>query len=139
MDDVDTVVVVEDNSSIIEVDTGETVVVADETIEVLSVGILGPPGEPGTPGTPGAIGGQGPQGGVGPRGPTGPPGGQFIQFDQLSPASVWSINHNLNSFPIVNVLDSAGTPEVGDIFYNDPNTLTLTFTAPFAGTAYLII
>ncbi len=52
-------------------------------------------------------------------------------------ASVWTINHNLESYPIVRVVDSAGTQLEGDVDYVDQNTLTVSFSFSFSGTAYL--
>ena len=51
--------------------------------------------------------------------------------------SVWSIEHNLSRFPAVQVVDTAGSVVIGDIQYIDQNNITITFSAPFAGTAYL--
>ena len=64
-------------------------------------------------------------------------GGIFV-FTQATPATVWPIIHNLNRHPAMAVSDSAGTFIEGDIFYNSTNTVTLTFAAPFSGTAYCI-
>lgn len=58
-------------------------------------------------------------------------------FNQGISSAVWIINHNLDCFPSVTVVDSANTTVVGDIAYNDSNSITLTFAAPFSGTAYL--
>jgi hypothetical protein len=74
---------------------------------------------------------------AGPPGPPGPPGATFI-FDQSTAAATWTIAHNLGVFPAVVVADSAGTLIEGDIVYTDTNTVTLTFSAAFSGTAYLI-
>ena len=56
---------------------------------------------------------------------------------QISAQAVWQIAHNLNKYPSVTVVDSAGSVVVGDIRYIDRNNLTATFTAGFAGKAYL--
>ena len=56
---------------------------------------------------------------------------------QRTPASVWIIEHNLNKFPSVTVADSADSVVIGDIQYIDVNNLTITFSAPFSGMAYL--
>ena len=61
---------------------------------------------------------------------------EFI-FTQSSAGSNWSINHNLNKFPSVTVVDSANNIVIGDITYNDKNTLTINFTSSFSGKAYL--
>jgi hypothetical protein len=52
-------------------------------------------------------------------------------------ASVWTIPHNLGSMPAVHVIDSGGTTVEGDVQYQDLNNLTVTFSYPFSGTAYL--
>ncbi len=57
--------------------------------------------------------------------------------NQIASSSTWSIAHNLNKFVSVSVVDSAGTLVVGDISYVDANNITITFSAPFSGKAYL--
>lgn len=57
-------------------------------------------------------------------------------FTQLSPKSIWTINHNLNKYPSVTVTDSGGNTVIGDIKYIDKNNITISFTAAFAGIAY---
>lgn len=56
---------------------------------------------------------------------------------QNSAASVWIVVHNLNKYPSVTVIDSGGSIVMGAITYNSANSLTLNFSAPFSGTAYL--
>ena len=58
-------------------------------------------------------------------------------FEQALPSTTWVVNHNLNKFPAVSVVDSANTTVEGGIQYNNQNTLTLTFSASFSGKAYL--
>ena len=58
-------------------------------------------------------------------------------YNQSSSSSVWTIEHNLNKFPSVTVVDSAGTIVIGEINYTNINNLTLTFSAAFSGVAYL--
>lgn len=55
---------------------------------------------------------------------------------QFTAASVWNVAHNLNKYPAVSVVDSAGTVVVGEVTYLDENNLTITFTSAFAGKAY---
>ena len=50
-------------------------------------------------------------------------------------ASTWVVDHNLNKYPSVNIIDSSGNDVVGDITYTSLNSVTLTFSAAFAGTA----
>ena len=56
--------------------------------------------------------------------------------EQSVAAATWNVTHNLGRYPSVTVVDSAGSKIVGDVQYTSENTLTLTFSAPFAGTAY---
>ena len=58
-------------------------------------------------------------------------------FDQSSAADEWTIFHNLNRFPSVTVVDSAGSVCVGEVLYIDENTVKCIFSAPFSGIAYL--
>lgn len=58
-------------------------------------------------------------------------------FDQGLPITVWNINHNLNKYPSVTVVDSGNTVVVGQINYTDLNNLILTFNSAFSGKAYL--
>ena len=58
-------------------------------------------------------------------------------YSQLVSNSLWVIEHNLDKYPGVTVIDSSGNKVFGDITYTDRNTLTLTFSAAFTGTAYL--
>jgi len=58
-------------------------------------------------------------------------------YTQNTPSSTWIILHNLNKYPSVSVVDSANTVVEGSITYMDLNTLTISFSAQFTGTAYL--
>lgn len=64
-------------------------------------------------------------------------GDKHYVHNQISPSSEWTINHGLNKYPSVAVVDSAGTKCVGDIQYINQNTVTITFAAEFSGKAYL--
>jgi hypothetical protein len=110
--------------------SGTTVAVAVPTVEVIAVGmqgpqgIQGPVGATGAPGATGAMGLPGLAGGV-------------VVFTQSTPSASWTINHNLGFIPEVVVLDSANDMVEGDIDYVNNDTLILTFSAAFAGTAYV--
>lgn len=56
---------------------------------------------------------------------------------QASASATWTITHNLNCFPSVTVVDSAGSVVVGDIVYISANVVSITFVAAFGGKAYL--
>lgn len=54
------------------------------------------------------------------------------------PSKVWVINHNLDKFPSVEVVDSAGTAYEGfNKFYVDSNTIRIEFDYLLAGKAFL--
>lgn len=57
--------------------------------------------------------------------------------NQNTTSATWVINHELNKFPSVTVVDSAGSIVIGEIDYTDMNNVTLTFSAAFSGVAYL--
>lgn len=125
-------------------------------------GPAGPSGPPG--GGPGPAGASGPAGPPGPSGATGAPGplgpsvyeawlaagntgsidefiatlGQnYFRYIQGTPASVWHITHPLNRYVATTVVDSGGSMVEGDVAYVSPSELTIEFSAPFAGEAYL--
>lgn len=64
-------------------------------------------------------------------------GDKNFVFIQGVAASIWNISHNLNKYPSVSVVDSALSEVIGDIRYIDLNNITLTFSAPFSGEAFL--
>ena len=49
----------------------------------------------------------------------------------------WIIEHNLNKYPSVTVMDSANNIIVGDVYYIDLNNLQITFFAEITGKATL--
>ena len=56
---------------------------------------------------------------------------------QPTASSTWIINHPLGGKPSITVVDSADTVVVGEVTYNSNSQVTVTFTAPFSGYAYL--
>jgi len=60
-----------------------------------------------------------------------------FEFDQGQPALVWTIQHNLNKFPSVSVVDTSNTVVNSQVNYVDKNNITINNTAQFAGKAYL--
>ena len=58
-------------------------------------------------------------------------------FTQGIPSATWNITHNLGKFPSVSVVDTADQLMYGDTEYINENSLTITFSAPFSGKAYL--
>jgi len=56
---------------------------------------------------------------------------------QGTASATWTILHNLDFYPNVTVVDSAGTIVEGEITYTNRNQVVLTFAASFSGKAYL--
>ena len=56
---------------------------------------------------------------------------------QSTASQEWNISHNLDKYPAVTVVDSAGTTVMGECEYIDKNTVKLSFSAAFSGKAYL--
>lgn len=60
-----------------------------------------------------------------------------FEFNQASPSDTWTITHNLNKRPSVTVLTSAGDEVEGAVTVDSLNQITITFCAPFSGSAIL--
>lgn len=56
---------------------------------------------------------------------------------QTVASSTWDIVHALGGRPSVTIVDTAGTVVTGEIAYNSDTSVTVSFTAPFSGYAYL--
>jgi len=65
-----------------------------------------------------------------------PTDANFI-FTQSIPSDTWSIVHNLGKFCSVEVVSDSNVIKYGNVTYTDSNKLTITFSAPFSGKAYL--
>jgi hypothetical protein len=70
---------------------------------------------------------------------TAPPTGGPLAYvhNQGAASAAWTIPHNLGWYPNVTIQDSSGSTVEGEIVYSNPNTITVTFSAAFAGVAYL--
>ena len=117
-------VVISTSTDTLEIVGREPIVIEEDVVEIIDVGVAGPPGA---------------QGPTGPQGPPGPGGGSSFVYihDQTIASTTWVVTHNLNGFPNVTVVDSAGTEVVGTVTYNSDDQITLEFSAPFSGKAYL--
>ena len=58
-------------------------------------------------------------------------------YTQKESLEVWDINHNLNKYPSVTVIDSSGSEVIGEVEYIDKNNLKISFKGGFKGTATL--
>lgn len=64
-------------------------------------------------------------------------GDKDFVYIKSTPNKIWEITHNLDKYPSVTIVDSAGSVVMGDITYTSKSTLTVTFSAAFSGKAYL--
>ncbi len=60
-----------------------------------------------------------------------------FEFEQTTPATLWTVIHDLGGFPAVSVVDSAKTQVIGEVTYIDDETVRIEFEQPFSGYAYL--
>lgn len=66
-----------------------------------------------------------------------PTGDKNFVFTQSTPSTDWIIQHNLNKFPSVNVVNINNVLMYGNVIYIDTNNLRIEFSAGFSGKAYV--
>lgn len=72
-------------------------------------------------------------------GPPGPPGGSTgatYTHTQSSPATVWTIAHNLGRYPSLTVVDNLGGQLYPDVRYLDADIAQITHSVPLTGRAF---
>jgi hypothetical protein len=78
----------------------------------------------------------GPAGPAGPAGAAGTSGGSYQYLFNVA-ASTWVINHPLPYPPAVTTVDTADDVIVGDVSYPTSGQVSVTFSSPVTGWAYL--
>lgn len=58
-------------------------------------------------------------------------------YNQDTLSDTWNIEHNLNKFPSITIVDTGGNIVYGDYIYTDKNNVTLKFSLPISGKAFL--
>lgn len=58
-------------------------------------------------------------------------------FNQNVASNEWIVNHNLNKYPSVSVVDSGNNIVIGEVTYINENVLKIIFSSAFSGSAYL--
>ena len=72
------------------------------------------------------------------QGPPGATSGDLnYVHDQMTSSATWVITHNLGKHPSVTVIDSSNALCEGHVAYDSLIQITVTFSAAFAGHAYL--
>lgn len=82
---------------------------AEDNIQVVSIGIQGPPG----------------------------PGAASYDFTQSSPSTLWTINHNLGYRPQVELRTTGGVIMLAEVTHISVNQVQVSFAVSTAGTARL--
>lgn len=109
----DEVTVIDLQGTVTVIETEQTVeVLESQSISVVSVGTVGPAGPAGASGT-------------------------SYEHVQSAASALWVINHNLGYKPNVTIIDTLGRTVIGDLTYPNYNTVLITFTAAFSGSAFL--
>lgn len=57
--------------------------------------------------------------------------------EQMSPSNIWTINHNMNKFPSVQIVNNFNEVVIGDVIFISANQITVHFSGSFSGKAYL--
>lgn len=63
--------------------------------------------------------------------------GKTFVFTQIQSKKEWIVEHNLNKFPSITVVDTGGNRVFGEENHVDKNKVKLNFSHPFSGMAYL--
>lgn len=61
----------------------------------------------------------------------------YYMHNQSSASSTWNVVHNMGKYPSVSIVDTAGDQVEASVNYISANQLTITFSAPVAGKAYM--
>lgn len=80
---------------------------------------------------------QGARGATGATGPAGAPE-SYHEHIQATPAATWLIDHNIGRRVTVTVYDPDGDPYLADVHHNSPNSTSVIFTTPTAGSALVL-
>lgn len=59
----------------------------------------------------------------------------YVHYQNVQ-SDTWEIQHNLDKYPSVTVVDSANNIVIGDIRYIDANNVVVIFTVAFSGKAF---
>ena len=61
----------------------------------------------------------------------------YYLHNQITASATWTVTHNMNKYPSINIVDTSNDIIMGEVRYNSLNQLTITFTAAVSGKAYL--
>lgn len=58
-------------------------------------------------------------------------------YSQVTASDTWNINHSLNKYPSVTIINTSNEQVFGDIIYINENNVQIKFSAPVSGRATL--
>ena len=64
------------------------------------------------------------------------PGDKHYTHEQTTASATWVVNHNLEKYPSIEIVDSANTKIQTDRIHQNKNTLTIYFTSPTTGKVF---
>lgn len=64
-------------------------------------------------------------------------GDKHFEHSQALAESIWNINHNMNKYPSVSLVDDTGTVMYAEILHLNNDNVRVTFSEPVIGKAYL--
>lgn len=64
-------------------------------------------------------------------------GGASLLHTQSTPEDTWTIEHDFNGYPLVNVIAPDGHQVFAEVTYPDLDTVVILFSEPQTGFAYL--
>lgn len=62
---------------------------------------------------------------------------QTFAFQQETESEIWVIEHNLNRYPVVTIIDNEGNELIGDVKYDSENQITIAFSEACSGKVFL--
>jgi len=64
-------------------------------------------------------------------------GDKNYEFVQTTPSTVWVVNHTLNKYPAVTVLDPSDNVVIADVTYINESTIQIDFSSAQTGKVIL--
>ena len=64
-------------------------------------------------------------------------GDKTFVYTQDVPSTLWNVQHDLDKFPSVSVVNNNNVAMYGEVIYIDQNNLQIEFSAGFSGKAYM--
>ena len=96
-----------DETTLVVTTDETTLVVTDTSVEIIEVGIQGPPGKDAVQ--------------------------TFYTHNQTTPSALWVVNHNLGHQPVIGVNSVGGMQMIAEVLHQSPNQVLVYFDSPTMG------